>query len=598
MKKNDRATDPGRRDFVKTLGLGGAALAAGGLAAGTAQAQIPPAQTAAALAPPAAPATIRRKRPNILLIMSDQERGGADLPSGLGLNAHEWLMQHGVNFNNFNANTTPCSPSRSNLYTGQHTQFTRITSNVAAPPFPQLAPGFQTLGHLLREQGYYTAYKGKWHLSDVTTDDVVRYGHRPSARDALEPYGFSDNSDASIADGATWTGFELDGRVASEASQWLHDKGNSLEQPWFLAVNFVNPHDIVWFDDSDHQQARTRLDRDFLSQMSPPPVEGVYAKNWDLPLPRSHYADTLAGKPWAQTSYVDFCNALFGRIDPGDEQRWRHYQSYYFNCIRDVDNHALTVLRTLQNLKLDGNTIIVYTADHGEMCGAHRLRQKGPFMYKENVRVPFIVRHPDVRGGGTTQALGSAIDLVPTLLSFAGLSDSARAEKYPALKGVSLAPAVADTQARTARDARGHLYDYSTTLYADPETAKALMRGHEDATWWNLFKEDAKRGHLGPVMTNRALFRGVFDGRYKFARYFAPSQHHIPKDWDMLRKYNDLELYDTQIDPDEIVNLAAQPEPHKDLILALNAKTNALIMSEVGFDDGREHPGPDFLYRL
>ncbi|MGH8541652.1 MAG: sulfatase-like hydrolase/transferase [Stenotrophobium sp.] len=582
-------SDFSRRDFIKTLSLGGAALATGHLGdAVSAQTQTPT----------QAPAVIGRKRPNILLIMSDQERGWESLPSGLGLNAHEWLLERGMHFPKFNANTTPCSPSRANLYTGQHTQLTRMTTNVGAPPFPELSTDIPTLGTLLREQGYYTAYKGKWHLSNVSTDDVVRYGHKPSARNALEPYGFSDNSDASIADGATWTGFELDGRVASEASQWLHDKGNSLNQPWFLAVNFVNPHDVVWFDGADHQLARTRLDRDFLSPMSPPPSEGVYTKNWDLPLPQSYYLDNLAGKPWAQTSYVDFCNALYGRIDPKDEQFWRHYQSYYFNCIRDVDTHALTVLRTLQSLKLDSDTIIVYTADHGEMAGAHKLRQKGPFMYKENVGVPFILKHPDVRGGSTTQALGSAIDLVPTLLGLAGLSDATRAEKYPALKGVSLAPAVADVNARTARDAKGHLYDYGTMLYIDPDAAKSMMANKEQATFWNLFKSNIEHGHLGPVMSHPGLFRGVFDGRYKFARYFAPSQHHIPRDWATLLRYNQLELYDTQIDPDEIVNLAAQPEQHKELILALNAKINALIMDEIGFDDGREHPGPDFLYRL
>lgn len=572
-----------RRQVLKTIGLSGAALASGALSR-TAFGQ--------------APATLKKKRPNILLLMSDQERGWADLHSGLGLNAHEWLLQRGTHFSNFNVNTTPCSPSRSNIYTGQHTQLTGVTTNVGAPPFPQLKTSMPTLGHLLREQGYYTAYKGKWHLSDVAAHDRVRYGHNPSSRNDLEPYGFSDSSDTILTDGATWTGYRQDGAVASDAALWLAQKGKTLDQPWFLAVNFVNPHDVVWFDDLDRKQSRSRLDPDFLAQMSPPPVDGVYAKYWDVPLPKSYYADTLKDKPWAQTSYVDFCNACYGVIDPNDEARWRKYQSYYFNCIRDVDSHVMTVLRTLQNLKLDDNTIIVYTADHGDMLGAHKLRQKGPFMYKENVRVPFFITHPDVKGGRSTQALGSAVDLVPTLLSFAGVSDVARAEKYPALKGVNLAPAVADTQARTARDAKGHLYDYNTTLYIDPEFAKTLMSEKETANWWNMIKHSLRHGQLGPLLTHPGLFRGVHDGRYKFARYFAPSQHHIPKDWDTLLKHNQLELYDTQTDPDEIINLAAQPEQHKELILALNAKVNALIMDEIGFDDGREFPGPGFLYRL
>jgi arylsulfatase len=578
-----------RRDFARLMALGGATLAGGS--------QAQDGGTVAAPSAPAAPALVKRRRPNILLIMSDQERGWADLPGGLGLDAHEWLLERGTGFGNFNVHTTPCSPSRSNLYTGLHTPFTGVTSNVGAPPFPTMKK-VPTIGHLLREQGYYTAYKGKWHLSDVPTGVNVRYGHFDTAREALEPFGFSDYSDNGIADGATWSGFKFDGEVASAASLWLREKGKSLQQPWFLAVNFVNPHDIVFFDDADHQQMNTRADAFYLAPLAPPPVEGVYTKQWDLPLPRSYYADDLKNKPWAQRSYVDFCNMMYGRIDPKDEPRWRRYQSYYYNCIRDVDGHALTVLRTLEALGLAEDTIVVYTADHGEMLGAHGLRQKGPTMYRENVRVPLIVRHPDARGGAMSEALGSSTDLVPTLLSFAGLGERERQERYPALKGVDLSAAVADARARTARDRRGHLYHYNTTLYIDPEAARRVAAAHEDASWWALFKADLEEGHLGPRLDHAGFFRGVHDGRYKFARYFKPKEHHIPRDWDTLLKHNELELYDTQADPDEIVNLAAQPEAHKELILALNDKTNALIMDEIGFDDGREHPGPDFLYRL
>jgi arylsulfatase len=588
-QENGKGRGYTRRDFARLLALGGSALAGRSLAQNGA--------AAASLVAPAAPAVVKRRRPNILLIMSDQERGWPDLPGGLGLNAHEWLLERGTGFSNCNVHTTPCSPSRSNIYTGLHTPFTGVTSNVGAPPFPTLGK-VPTLGHLLREQGYYTAYKGKWHLSNVPAGVNLRYGPFEGARAALEPYGFSDYSDNGIADGATWSGFKFDGEVASAACQWLHDKGNSLEQPWLLAVNFVNPHDIVFFDDADHQQMKTRLDPDYLAPLAPPPAEGVYTKQWELPLPRSWYADDLGDKPWAHRSYVDFCNMLYGRIDPKDEPRWRHYQSYYYNCIRDVDGHALTVLRTLEQLGLADNTIVVYMADHGEMLGAHGLRQKGPTMYKENVRVPLIVRHPDAKGGAATEALASSTDLVPTLLAFAGMSEAQRRERYPALKGVDLSAAVADAKARTERDRRGHLYHYNTTLYIDPEAARRVIAAHEDAGWWSLFKANLEQGHLGPRLDHPGLFRGVHDGRYKFARYFKPKEHHIPKDWDTLLKHNQLELYDTQVDPDEIVNLAAKPEEHKELILALNEKTNALIMDEIGFDDGREHPGPDFLYRL
>ena len=83
---------------------------------------------------------------------------------------------------------------------------------------------------------------------------------------------------------------------------------------------------------------------------------------------------------------------------------------------------------------------------------------------------------------------------------------------------------------------------------------------------------------------------------YKFARYFAAADHHTPNDFATLTARNDLELYDTWSDPDELNNLAARPEAQRALIEPLNARLNQLLAQEVGADDGREHPGPGFLY--
>ncbi|WP_431273290.1 sulfatase-like hydrolase/transferase [Variovorax ureilyticus] len=555
-------------------------------------------------APKALPSAVSDKaragwRPNILLIMSDQERGWPDLPPGLGLDAHEWLLAHGTGFTRHHVHTTPCSPSRSTLYFGQHTQHTHMTANLDAPPtFPQLSSGMPSMGHLLRAQGYYTAYKGKWHLSPVAHDPGLVYGAYPNTVDALEPYGFSDYNIDGDPHGATWTGYRYDAQIASQAVQWLGTRGRALadeRKPWFLAVNFVNPHDIMYFSSGDAQQ-RSRLRRDLLAPLSAPPTGGAYDRRWDMPLPVSHYRDDLSTKPWAQRSYVEVCDMLYGRIDPADETSWRAYQSYYFNCVRDVDGHALTVLRALERLGMDRDTIVVYTADHGEMAGAHRLRQKGPHMYKENIRVPLIVRHPDVRSGVQTDALSGAVDLLPTLLGFAGVEDAARKERYPWLRGVDLGTAVADARARTERDARGILFNYGVPLYIDPDFMRDTIETDARSPGIAALRVALGKGQMFPGREHPALFRGVHDGRYKFARYFRPADHHTPTDWETLTARNELELYDTQADPDELVNLAAHPDAHKDLILALSARTNALVALEVGSDTGAEFPGPAHWY--
>ena len=133
----------------------------------------------------------------------------------------------------------------------------------------------KTTVHLLRQQGYYTAYKGKWHLSKIADGANLGYGPYPTTRDALEPFGFSDYNDDGDPHGITWTGFKFDPQPASSAANWLAGKGRAMsgKQPWFLAANFTNPHDVMYFDDTDGAQARTRLSHDYLAPLSAPPRE-------------------------------------------------------------------------------------------------------------------------------------------------------------------------------------------------------------------------------------------------------------------------------------------------------------------------------------
>lgn len=568
-----------RRELLKKA----AALSAAGLAAPV-------------LGQQAAPALVRPagRKPNILLIVTDQQRAHQDLPSAVPLLGHERLLQRAASLGNFHVNTTPCSPSRSVLFTGQHTQKTLITANVGLPPFRELSPQIPTLGHMLREQGYLTAYKGKWHLSHIEQSSNLTYGVVQPSTDALLPYGFADYNLNGDPHGSLMTGFIYDKVTASDSVAWLQQH-RSDEQPWFLAVNFVNPHDIMFYS-SGVKQEQSRLRRNFLGPISPGPSTGLYEKHWDVPLPKSFYAEDLSRKPWAQRADVELCNNVYGRLDPKDEQAWQGLQSYYLNCVRDVDQSIEQVLLALESSGLADDTIVILTADHGEMAGAHQLRQKGPHMYKENTRVNFIVRHPDIQQGFTSEALGSTVDIVPTVLELAGLDMSGQAERYPQLAGVSLAESIGGASKRSVRDERGHLYDYGVVMYLDPEFTEAVMRDHDQVTPWAIIQESLAQMQLGPSMKNRALFRGIHDGRYKFARYFAAEDHHIPASFDDLLARNDLELYDTQSDPDELHNLAADPQAQRALIERLSGRLNELLAQEVGVDDGREHPGPTFLY--
>ncbi len=514
----------------------------------------------------AARAQANAERPNLLLICMDQLRSWLDLPEKLPLPNLRRLLREGRGFRNYHVHQAPCGPSRSTFYTGQHIQKTGMYTNPqgeygvydpAAPRGPELPPGFPTIGTMLRAQGYYTAYKGKWHLSVI--NQKIGADKFPDAVNALEPYGFSDYNRDGEHTGLTWAGFGHDGVTAAEAVDLLDRfaAGSTQGKPWFLAVNFVNPHDVQLLD------ARGKGGQFAGAPLLPPPGTPIYEKDWGFDLPRSYRADDLSTKPAVQRV-----------LRPLSEAQLRTYQNYYFNCIRDVDQHIGELLDALDRFGLAKRTVVLTIADHGELAGAHGgMLGKGPDIYKETIRVPLIVRHPDVRGGDLTDALAGGIDLAPTLLGFAGLSDAERAEKWPDLHGVDLRGPIGDARARTVRDTRGILLNYCTAGGLGPN---------------------------GPAPNNltRGLIRGVFDGRYKFGRYFRVSEHHEPRDFETLVAHNDLELYDTASDKDELVNLAFRPDEHKDKILELNSKVNTLLDSEVGADDGAIYPGPTSAYVL
>ena len=161
-----------------------------------------------------------------------------------------------------------------------------------------------------------------------------------------------------------------------------------------------------------------------------------------------------------------------------------------------------------------------------------------------------------------------------------------------------MSAAVASPAARTERDRRGILFNYGVPLYIDGNYTQSSIRTDHVIDRLTPLRVLLHGERPLPSLEHHALFRGIHDGRYKFARYFKPSEHHKPRDWATLLAHNELELYDTRSDPDELDNLAARPEQHKDLLLSLAARTNALLDLEVGADDGAEFPGPRLLYNL
>ncbi|HET7365797.1 MAG TPA: sulfatase-like hydrolase/transferase [Burkholderiales bacterium] len=560
-----------RRDFLRTTGLGALALRLG------------PAN--------AQPAGRERAPYNILFILTDQERyfRPGELPEGYRLPAHERLVKRGTTFVNHRINSCVCTPSRSVVYTGQHIQHTRMFDNTNFPWITSLSTDIRTIGDMLREAGYYTAYKGKWHLNkDFET--VNKPGDAPTKifTREMEEYGFSDYFGIGDQIGHTRGGYQYDCITAANAASWMRSKGRELaaqSKPWFLAVNLVNPHDVMFYDTDapgtplDPHRGITHVARD--------PVDPLYARQWTFKLPASHFqALDAPGRPPAHREFLRSHDALVGAI-PNEEARWRRRHNYYLNCLRDADRNLATVLAELDAAGLTRRTIVILTADHGDMDGAHQLHAKGAVAYREQNHVPLIVAHPAYAGERQCRAITSHLDLAPTLVAMTGVSPERRAAIVKDLPGKDFS-ALLEVPEKAQVNAlhEGVLFNYNMFAYLDGDfLMKAVAHIREGGKPGEL-----KAAGIVPDMMKRGAVRSVFDGRYVLARYFSPKQHNRPTTFEQLRRLNDLELYDTQADPLEMNNLAAD-EKHVELVLAMNAKLNRLIDSEVGEDRGQMLPG-------
>jgi len=464
-------------------------------------------------------------QPNILLIVSDEERrndwleGHADLPS------HERLRRSGLSFERHYTHSSPCSPSRASLFTGRYLSNHGVVDNVTFPAHQPLDPSIPTLGSLLRGVGYESAYLGKWHLEATATPDLTAHGYS----------GWSGDDHHYM--GGAGTGQMFDPIIADQAINWLDANATSLDQPWFLSVSLVNPHDIMWFpaDQPDHQAAHPEdakilraIGDLWLGDLRPPLSDGNYAHRFDTLPP--NFDDDLHTKPEIHRRWRHVRNTehFVGSIDHSDTATWLRQLDYYAHLHERLDESLGRILDTTDRLGIFDDTLIIYTSDHGDACGSHGLRAKLPCVYEDVMGVPLIVKEPNAEGGVRTQALSTHVDLAATIAAVAGVDSSDRS----GLDGTDLSGVIADP----STSARDHI------LLAQDSAQSPLLR------------------------STRYAVSGFFDGTDKYARYYgigggiqrdgaeADSAKLVGEDAPFDDQ--DHEWYQLGDDPHELVNLA------------------------------------------
>ncbi len=321
-----------------------------------------------------------KDRPNILLVLDDQERQPMHNAPYKQPNRRR-LRKHAVEFTDAHCTYPLCSPSRASIMTGRYPHEVGVLTNIDfAAKNPDLAPNIPSMGGIYSEAGYHTAYFGKWHLS-----------HRAHF-DWLTKYGWK-SLDIPNQMVAAWGS---DDRVTKSTARWIAKSKD--KSPWLMFYSPLNPHDICFsFLDKAYP-----VDRD--SPISLPPNFSI-EKSPDIKT-ASEFDEFLFMKKYM----------------PETEEEWLNYLRFYYFLIESVDHNFGLVLDALEESGQWDNTVVVFTSDHGEMGSSHGLHTKGPTMYEENMNVPLWISDPRrMSGFRRCNSMVSNLDILPTMCAIAGI---------------------------------------------------------------------------------------------------------------------------------------------------------------------------------
>ena len=340
------------------------------------------------------------ERPNFVFIMTDAQGANA-----VGTYRHpdlrtpniDKLARNGVKFTRAYTTCPLCTPARAGIFSGIYPH----TAGAWTNNLP-LGDNIKTMGQRFRDDGYRTAYVGKWHLdghdyfgtgicpdgwedrywydgkrylSELSEDEINLWRRGLTSSEQLRAHN--------IRPEFTWAH-----RVSDRAIDFLENHSGG---PFLLVVSYNEPH----------------------HPFTCPPEYAERFENYYHPVgPAAH--DTLENKPAHHREWADADGVHL------EDGRQRH--PLYFGCNSFVDSEIGRAIDAAHAYAPE-NTYIIFTSDHGDMLGAHRLKGKGPAMYEEIAHIPLILEQPGGVGAGTANStLVSHIDLLPTMLELAGLA--------------------------------------------------------------------------------------------------------------------------------------------------------------------------------
>ena len=363
-----------------------------------------------ALLAPSASTTLNAKTPNILFIITDQHHANMLSSAGnpyLKTKALDGMAKAGIRFTNAYVTNPVCVPSRISMATGMMAGRFGVGMRATIPK----KVSDNSLGKLIKSGGYDTFYGGKVHMPPSLVP--LKAGYDEFCKDQRD---------------------ELPGACIEFMTR-------KRDKPFFAVASFINPHDICFAYNARQPNRKGK-----------PLVDKLYQEAQALPAdklpPLPKNSEIPEREPDAIEATMKVTAVTPAKLIRKDynERDWRNYRWIYCRLTERVDAQIGRLLDALKKNGLEKNTLVIFTSDHGDMDGSHRLASKNVF-YENSVGVPFIMQYKGVIPTGVVDnksLISNGLDVLPTLCDYAGVS----VPNY--LLGRSLRP-VAENQEDNAR---------------------------------------------------------------------------------------------------------------------------------------------------
>jgi len=453
-------------------------------------------------------------QPNLLFLITDQQR--ADTTEANTLCQMPHLAQLAASGTQFTRCYTPnpiCSPARASLMTGllPHSHGMVDCTHTVEPYRAKFNASLPFWPRILREVGYDTGYFGKWHIERTNrlenfgfnTYDVGSYQQKlglvetdaqmyPSC--LVQHKGYKDFPLYGVTDSPVETTAEY--RLYSQGIEFLREQvAHRPNRPWALFLSSEAPHDPYV------------VPRAYYSRYNPA----------DMPRPPS-FDDDLSNRPgiYRRTQQV------------WRDLEWSHFAEatacYYALCSL-IDDQIGRILTTLRDLEQIENTIVVFTSDHGDYMGAHRLMLKGIPAFEEAYRVPLLLAGSNIPARQQVEQVVSLLDLAPTLVQLTTGGD------FPC-HGRSLLPLLQSEQpdwlSEAFAECHGQRFFYTQrTLWR--ENYKYIFNGFDEDELYDLVSDPYEVHNLAQDSTFQSILE-MMAGRM----------------WEIIRQTDDFNMYQAQ----------------------------------------------------